>query len=76
MEHGERKMHNPYTCRLLRRIDYIIYFILGKNPYWHKKSGHLCIKNSEAETFFPGCFYRLSAKIANRHLWTRNILGI
>lgn len=47
-------MHNPYTVRLLRRIDFVIYYILGKKPYWSKKSGHLCIKNSEAKSFFHG----------------------
>jgi len=76
MEYGEFEMHNPYTCRLLRRIDYVVYFLMNKKPYWHKTSGHLCVKNSEAKTFFAGCFYRFSAKIANKYLWTRKILGI
>lgn len=71
---------NPYTCRLLRRIDYFIYLFIMKKPFWSTDSGHLCIKPKlaafEAPTFFPGWMYRKAAEIQNKYFWTRKILSI
>lgn len=66
--------NNPYTCKLLRRVDYLIYWLKGKQPYW-SESGRLCQKNWELSTHFPGWMYSKAADIQNRWYWTRLILG-
>ena len=66
-------MHNPYTCRLLIRIDKVLYH--RKNPYWSNQ-GKLCIRNAEVDTHFPGWMFRLAAGVQNHWFWTRKILSV
>lgn len=66
---------NPYTCRLLIRLDKVAYTLLGKKPYW-STCGQLCIGGGQAKTHFPGWLFRLATRIQNRWLWTRRLLSI
>jgi len=72
---GTDLMHNPYTCRLFRRIEYAVLFVTMRHPYW-SRAGHLCVGNSEFSTVFPSWLYRLACKIQNKWFWTRRILSI
>lgn len=70
---------NPYTCRLLRRIDKVIWALRGKPVYW-SSCGHLCERHpaghgSELPTHFPGWMFVAAANIQNRHPWTRRVLS-
>ena len=73
-----REMRNPYTCRLLRRLDAWIYAAMGKTVKW--SDGALCFVGHngvrwQAPSLFPGWMYRAAAAIQNRWWWTRNILS-
>jgi hypothetical protein len=70
---------NPYTCRLLRRVDKIIWKLRGKRVYW-SSDGHLCERypaghGGELDTHFPGWMYVAAAKVQNRWFWTRKVLS-
>jgi hypothetical protein len=67
--------NNPYTCRLLRRFDYLIYWLKGKNPYWSKR-GRLCEKSWELSTHFPHWLYGKASDIQNHWYISRLILSI
>lgn len=69
------KCNNPYTCRLLIRIDKVLYEIRGKYPYW-SSCGHLCIDHGQTKSHFPGWVFRYMATVQNRWLWTRRVLSI
>jgi len=66
---------NPYTCRLLIRLDERIYALKGVVTYW-SESGYLCIGNAEARTHFPGILFIWAAKLQNRFIWTRKVLSL
>lgn len=71
---------NPYTCRLLIRIDRVIWTLRGVRPFWGK-SGHLVRQwpsgsMSELGTHFPGWMFFLAARIQNRWPWTRKVLSL
>jgi hypothetical protein len=73
-------MNNPYTCRLLRRIDRVIYFLVGKKVYW-SNSGHLCQRylkghSGEVKSFFPDWFYIWACRVQNKYPLTRKVLSI
>ena len=70
--------YNPYTCRLFRRFDWLIYKMMFFRVAW--RGGRLCriSKNdvaSEATGFFPGFMYSAATWIQNKWLWTRKILS-
>lgn len=74
---------NPYTCRLLRRIDAALWTLRGKRCSFSSSTGHLCHRPRglsfggwELTTHFPGWLYRMTAKIQNRWIWTRRVLSI
>lgn len=69
-------MGNPYTCRLLRRIDFCIYFIQGKKPYFSKESGRLLSGRWELPTCFPDSAYWWAVNMQYKYPWTRRILSI
>ena len=71
--------HNPYTCRLLRRVDWLLYQLDSQPVVW-SKGGRLCRVSPtgvrwEALGFFPGWMYGAAAWIQNRWFWTRKILS-
>ena len=66
--------HNPYTCRLLIRIDKLLYRMRGIKAHW-SKSGKLVIGHCEAQTHFPGWMFCLASRVQNKWFWTRNILS-
>ncbi len=72
---------NPYTCRLLRRVDAIIYRLKGKKVRWAgPSSGHLCedygTHGVELRTHFPIKLYVVACDLQNKYVWTRKILSI
>lgn len=72
---GER---NPYTCRLLIRIDAAIWTLRGRRTEW--RAGTLCERmplghGVELRTHFPGKLFALAADLQNRHFWTRKVLS-
>jgi hypothetical protein len=72
---------NPYTCRLLRRLDLVIYRLRGIDAEFSKTTGHLVycppeLRHSwELTSHFPDWMFRLATKIQNRWLWTRKVLS-
>lgn len=71
---------NPYTCRLLRRLDAVIWRFRGRNVYW-ATDGHLCERmpkghGVELGSHFPDNWYIAAANMQNKHLWTRRILSL
>mgnify|MGYP001573492162 CR=1 FL=1 len=70
---------NPYTCRLLRRLDWLLYRVTFRVVVW--SGGYLCRLSRagvlwEARSFFPGWMYSLAAWVQNRWFWTRKILSV
>jgi hypothetical protein len=70
---------NPYTCRLLRRLDAVIWRVRGREVFW-TRDGYLCElmprgHGVELATHFPGAFYTAAAWVQNRWLWTRKVLS-
>lgn len=61
---------NPYTCRLFKRIEFAIYWLTLKHPYW-SEGGRLCRKHHELPPIFPGKWYRWASKIQNKYFWSR-----
>jgi hypothetical protein len=70
-----RNLPNPYTCRLLRRIEFAALWLARRQPYW-SKAGHLCVGNAEFRTVFPGWLYRLAADVQNRCPSLRFLLSV
>lgn len=73
-------MHNPYTCRLFRRIEGLVWKLRGKNVVW-SKDGHLCHRYpsgsmGELPAIFPGSWYAFAARIQNKYPVTRRILSL
>jgi hypothetical protein len=71
---------NPYTCRLLRRIDGVLWRLRGKEVFW-SSDGHLCQRypkghGGELPTHFPGRFYVVAASVQNRWPLTRKVLSL
>ena len=70
----------PYTCRLLIRIDKIIYRIRGVKCFWGH-DGKLVTRGSnpnaiyQVNTHFPGWMFAIACKIQNKWFWTRKILS-
>lgn len=69
---------NPYTCRLLIRIDWFLYLMKGKTVFWD--DGVLCERmppghGVELSTHFPGKWFVVAAYLQNRYPWTRRILS-
>lgn len=70
---------NPYTCRLLIRIDALIYWLRGRKICW--LGGTLCERmpaghGDELRTHFPGSWFRWAARVQNRWPWTRRVLSL
>lgn len=70
---------NPYTCRLLKRIDAEIARARGKTVGW-SKDGTLCEimpkgHGVELRSIFPGRLYSIAADVQNRWRWTRKVLS-
>jgi len=69
---------NPYTCRLLIRIDGLLLRLRGRQVEW--RGGYLCVKNGaawgEARSVFPDWMYLAAVRIQNRWLWTRKVLSL
>lgn len=73
-------MPNPYTCRLLIRIDAVLWRLRGRRVYW-ATDGKLCERmpkghGVELRSHFPAQAFIAAADIQNRHRWTRRILSI
>jgi len=70
----------PYTCRLLIRIDKIIYRIRGVKCFWGH-DGKLVTRGSnpnaiyQVNTHFPGWMFAIACKIQSKWFWTRKILS-
>jgi hypothetical protein len=68
---------NPYTCRLLIRIDGLRLKLLGRELEW--RGGYLCQKNGvswgEIRTVFPDWMFIAAVNIQNRWVWTRKVLS-
>lgn len=85
------RARNPYTCRLLIRIDQIIYRIRGPYfTYWSggdepgdmkTQGGHLCQRSVHYDggwtvrSHFPGWMFVAACWLQNRWMWTRWILS-
>ncbi len=72
--------HNPYTCRLLIRIDRVIYWLTFRKTVWGN-SGWLCRVSPSGvkwavTSHFPDWMYRAATRIQNKWFWTRRILSI
>lgn len=69
---------NPYTCRLLIRIDGVLLRLRGRELQW--RGGYLCERNGvswgEIRTVFPAWMYVTAANIQNRWPWTRRVLSL
>lgn len=70
----QRQSQHPYSCRLFKRLDFIILWLTFKRPYW--KSGRLYVGHWEARTFFPIPWYHWAAGMQNKRFWTRLILNL
>lgn len=78
-----RMNENPYVCRLLIRIDRIIYALKGRHTVW--LGGRLCFlygpdpkygyHGVQCSTHFPGWMFHWACNIQNRFIWTRKILN-
>lgn len=73
-----RSEHNPYTCRLLIRLDGVLYRLKGHRLEW--RGGHLCQVYGSGSavaisTHFPDWMFILACRIQNRWLWTRRVLS-
>lgn len=72
-------MNNPYTCRLLRRFDWVIHKVMRHRVEWSGNGRLVRVSPAgvrwETITFFPGWMYRAAADIQNRWIWTRRILS-
>ena len=71
---------NPYTCRLLIRIDMLLYRLRGRRVYW-SGCGHLCERmpaghGVELRSHFPSGWFRWAADVQNRRPWTRRVLSL
>lgn len=74
----KREPFNPYVCRLLRRIDGVLYRLRGWEVVWN--DGHVCRRYpsgsmAELPTHFPDWAYRWAAAAQNRWPSTRRILS-
>lgn len=72
-------MVNPYTCRMLIRIDALLYRLRGRRVCW--LGGMLCERmpaghGVELRSHFPGSWFVAAAKIQNRHRWSRRVLSL
>lgn len=72
-------MVNPYTCRLLVRIDALIWRLRGKHVCW--LGGTLCERmpkghGVELRSHFPGSWFRWAARVQGRWIWTRRLLSL
>lgn len=70
----QNQSRNAYTCRLFKRIDFVILWLTFKRPYW--KNGRLFIKHWEAPTVFPMRWYSWASAMQNKRFWTRLILNL
>jgi hypothetical protein len=70
----QRQSRHAYTCRLFKRIDFVILWLMFKRPYW--KNGRLFTKHWEAATIFPVSWYHWAADMQNKYFWTRLILNL
>ena len=73
---------NPYTCRLFKRIDAMLWRLRGKRVFWGgPNSGRLCERmpaghGVELRSHFPASWYLAACNLQNRHLWTRRVLSL
>lgn len=72
-------MINPYTCRLLIRIDALLYRMRGRRVCW--LGGMLCERmppghGVELRSHFPGAWHAWAAVVQNRRPWTRRVLSL
>jgi hypothetical protein len=70
---------NPYTCRLLMRVDAVLYRLRGRKVCW--LDGRLCKRmpaghGVELRSHFPDGWFRAAASLQNRHIWTRRVLSL
>lgn len=72
---------NPYTCRLLIRIDWFIWRLRGVKVFFSQQSGYLVRQwpsgsMSAMSTHFPDKWFIAAAYIQNRWPRTRRLLSI
>lgn len=70
---------NPYTCRLLVRIDAILWRLRGRKVCW--LGGTLCERmpaghGVELRSHFPSSWFIWAAEVQNRHPWIRKALSL
>lgn len=70
---------NPYTCRLLIRLDGLLYRLRGQRLAW--RGGHLCRVYPSGSavaisTHFPAWMFRLACVVQNRWPRTRRLLSL
>ena len=69
---------NPYTCRLLIRVDALLYRLRGRRVQW--RGGTLCElmpagHGVELRSHFPNAWFLKAAELQNTHPWTRRVLS-
>ena len=75
MKGKDMNEHNPYVARTFLRIDFVIYWLRGKKPYW-SKNGYLCVGNGEVKSNIPNRLHAIACDLQNHHLWMRKFLSI
>jgi hypothetical protein len=70
----QRQSRHAYTCRLFKRIDFIVLWLTFKKPYW--KNGRLFIRHREAPTIFPMSWYRWAVDMQIKRFWTCLFLNL
>ena len=70
----EKSNSCPYSCNLLRRVDYALYALRGRKPHWSDE-GRLLSSNFELPTLLPDWMHTSAAHAQNRWPWTRLILS-
>ena len=70
---------NPYVCRLLVRVDAVIYWLRGRDVCW--LGGTLCERmpkghGVELRSHFPSGWFIWAASVQNRWFWTRRLLSL
>lgn len=70
---------NPYVCRLLVRVDALLYRLRGRKVCWI--DGTLCERmpaghGVELRSHFPDSWLLAACRVQNRWRWTRKVLSL
>jgi len=70
----QSRPRHAYTCRLFKRVDYLLLWLRFKKPHWHE--GYLIVGHFEAGSIFPLSWYHWAAEQQNKRIWTRLIFDL